>query len=215
MSNKAQQLNNSNYGAFVYVAEFDNGVAVRDVLPPIRNEAIAEANDPTLKRQRYCVWRLLDYALKKTIGKGVAELTFVKNEYGKWSCDGAYFSLSHSERVVAVAVSVVPVGVDIEFIEQTNFNSRLAERILNERELAIYNNVVPEEQQCALARFWTKKEAVFKREGGAHFTPSAIDTLQNDIYSQHLQLTSGEFCLAASTANNLPVKLCKIANFIW
>ena len=200
----------------VYVAEFDDKVAINDVLPHIRNEAIAQANDPNLKRQRYCVWRLLDYALRENFGKGVDGFNFVKNENGKWSCDGAYFSLSHSRHAVAVAVSVAEgVGVDVEYIDNNRFDSRLAKRILNERELSIYNNVTREEQSRVLAEFWTKKEAIFKRVGGKNFSPSAIDTQNDGIFSQFLQVFDGVCCLAVSTASNLPVIVRHIVNFEW
>ena len=216
MSEEIIQQNSSDFGVFVYVAEFDDGVVVNDVLPPIRNDAIAEANDPMLKRQRYCVWRLLDCALRETLGNGVEELTFNKDENGKWSCDGAYFSLSHSGHAVAVAVCLSEsVGVDIEYIDKNSFNSRLAERILTKRELLIYNNVKCETQKRAIAEFWTKKEAVFKRDGGKSFAPSAIDTLNYPFFSQILQLSDGSYCLAVSSANNLPVKLCRISKFEW
>lgn len=203
-------------GVFVYVAEFDDGVEVKDVLPSVRNEAIAEARDPKLKRQRYCVWRLLDYALRDVVGKGVADLTFAKNEFGKWSCEVAHISLSHSAHAVSVAVSVTEgVGVDLEFVDNANFNSRLAERILTQKELFVYNNVTREEQVRLLAEFWTKKEAIFKRVGGAVFSPSAIDTQNDSIFSQFLHLSDGTCCLAVSTANNLPVVFRPIVNLEW
>ena len=186
-------------GADVFVAEFDEGVEVKSVQPPIRNEMIARTADPHLKRQRYCVWRLLDYALRQTVGKGVDELSFEIDGNGKWSADcGVRFSLSHSGNVVAVAVGDLPVGVDVERLDEKRFNARLARRILTEGELALYNNVPPDKRPQALVKTWTKKEAVFKRDGGKAFTPNAIDTLLNKAHCEIVTVGDDEYVVAVS-----------------
>ena len=175
-------------GADVYVAQFDKAVEVQPVLPPIRQQMIDGCQDATHKQQSYCVWLLLDYALKQKCGKGVDAFTFTVDGNGKWSSDnGVSFSLSHSENVVAVALSSKAVGVDVEAVNCKRFNARLADRILTENERSIYNNVTRatrEAQPRLLAEFWTAKESVFKRDGGNAFVASGIDTTSQNVACQ-------------------------------
>ncbi|MCH5159599.1 MAG: 4'-phosphopantetheinyl transferase superfamily protein [Clostridiales bacterium] len=208
MLDELQQQYNIDNKVHVYVAEFDDSVEVQDVKPPIRNDAIAATTDPLLKRQRYCVWRLLDYALRQLIGKGVDGLNFTRDANGKWSAGGVYFSLSHSRHAVAVAVCLTEsVGVDIEYVAQDRFNARLAERVLTDdeqRARRIFSDLF---KVYHFVSCWTKKEAIFKRDGGAAFLPSAINTYKAPIYSLRLELNSGIYWLSAATVSNLPTKL--------
>ena len=135
--NKIQQFDI--LGARVFVAGFDGSVDVKPVAPITRQQYIDSCSDGQAKRQRYCVWLLLDYALKQTLGKGVDELSFTQATNGKWRCDGGInFSLSHCDNVVAVAASEQAVGVDIERIDEQRFNPRLARRILTEVEQTFF-----------------------------------------------------------------------------
>lgn len=194
MFSNLQQFNFA--GARVYVAEFDENVEVAPVQPPLRNEAIEACSDPLAKRQRYCVWLLLDYALKQSAGKGVDELRFALDG-GKWSCDGGVeFSLSHCGNVVAVAVAERPVGVDVERLDAERFNERLAKRILNERELTVYNSTAQEQRPQMLAAAWTQKEALFKRDGGKTFVAKEVDVASANGSSTIVTFGSGRYVLS-------------------
>lgn len=187
-------------GAQVYVATFDDSVAVQPVAPAARQRLIEQTADIHLKRQRYCVWRLLDYALRQTLGKGVDELSFDVDGNGRWHCGEICFSLSHSGNAVAVAVCQRNVGIDIEAFCQARFNARLAHRILTEREHALYNALPASERPRLLAEYWTKKESVFKCCGGAAFVASAIDTADTEIFSKIIVLDCVEYVVAVATA---------------
>lgn len=181
----------------MFVAEFDEGVDVKPVLPAARQQAIERCTDPLRKRQSYCVWRLLDYALKQTVGKGVEEMDFTVDGNGKWSCNGGvHFSLSHCARVVAVAVCERPVGIDVEALDTQRFDARLAERILTEKERSIYDSLPIDERALTLVKIWTKKEGLFKRDGGKSFVPNAIDTTDNEVCCQEIVVGSKEYVVA-------------------
>ena len=216
MLDEQQQYNIENK-VHVYVAEFDDAVVVEDVFPPIRNAAIAECADPLLKRQRYCVWRLLDYALREVIGKGVEDFNFTREPNGKWSCDGGvYFSLSHSRYAVAVAICLKEsVGVDIEYASYDRFTDRLAERVLTDREKCARANCAPELQFDYLISCWTKKEAIFKRDGGKAFIPSQIETSGLHGCAKRVTMESGVYFVSAVSASNLPIQLNKLKIEKW
>lgn len=178
------QFLHSAHSVYVYVAHFDNGVCVRDVLPASRNDYVASAANSLVRAQRYCVWRLLDVALTQCAGKGVADLSLVRCDDGLWRCadDGVYFSLSHSGNAVAAAVSGVAVGVDVELYRAERFNSRLARRIASDDELRAYSLCAPSESGRFVAELWARRESAFKyyrncaRDGSLQSSAPAPDT---------------------------------------
>lgn len=176
MKNKSLRQNNRT--VFVYVAAFDKSVVVREVEPALRNESIQQCKDPLTKQQRYCVWRLLDYALKQRYGKGVKDYNFTVTN-GKWACDEVYFSLTHCDNVVAVAVGSDNVGIDVEAVEHFSRHvddSKFVERVLTADEMGKYINLPPEQKAQALAILWTRKESLFKLDGSGAFSPNSIET---------------------------------------
>lgn len=215
-----QWLNRNLDGVRVYVAQFDGEVEVRPVTPSFRNAQIQSCSDRLTKLQRYCVWRLLDYALRDTYGDGVESFNLAQDENGKWRCDkGVYISLSHSGHVVAVAVSKHNVGVDIELAErfaerQHATRKNLAERILCEREIAKYNEENPLLQDQLLLSFWVKKESLFKLDGGRVFVPSSFDTINCD-YVNVTQQVVGSSVVYVGIADLLqqPCKVAVLQNF--
>ena len=185
------------HGADVYVAKFDSYVEVQSVLPVARQQQIEQCTDEQRKRQHSCVWRLLDSALKQRIGKGVDELELSIDDNGKWICNGGiHFSLSHCSNVVVVAINEQTVGVDIEAYDEQRFNSRLAKRILMANEREIYDSLPSDKQPRALLEVWTKKESLFKRNGGKNFSPVLIDTTATYNYTTTVTLGDENYVLS-------------------
>lgn len=165
-------------GAIVYLADFSQTEPLGTVFPKQRNDEIADCKNPALQRQKYFVWQLLDYALRRTLGKGIAEVKPYKDEKGVWRSDDICFSLSHGKNLIAVAVSAYPVGVDVELIDEARFTDKLAERILVGYEKDLYEQFdgattkyagspyeeTPQFQKAEfLAKRWTLKESIFKQ----------------------------------------------------
>ena len=214
MASDRQQQNNT---VFVYVATFDDSVEVGEVQPAIRNEEIQRCSDLLTKQQRYCVWQLLDFALREQFGKGVSDFEFTVTN-GKWYCDGGvYFSLTHSGHVVAVAVNNDDVGVDLEavssFAGHANDGKFIA-RVLTDAEAIEFAKLSPERQIKALAELWTRKESLFKLNGGANFVPKLIDTAVSHSQCHALEIDSTLYSLAVATemARNVEFKAMEIAN---
>lgn len=88
--------------------------------------------------------------------------TFLYNEYGQPRLEsGPYFSISHCKHAIAVAVSEIPIGIDIEHIRIAK--PELVERTMNEKEQA--NIWASESPDVAFTCLWTQKEAVLKMRG--------------------------------------------------
>ena len=205
------QLNNT---VVVYISTFDRNLVVGDVEPAIRSEFIQRCTDTLTKQQSYSVWRLLDYALRDCYGVGVDHFDFTISDNGKWCCNGVYFSLTHCDNVVGVAVCNSPVGVDIEavasFIRHVD-NDGFVERVLTDSEQSVLKKTPLNHRVETLARFWTQKESIFKMRDSATFVPNTIDTVKNFSCSQLVTLAEQTYMLSVATqiATNVEVKHVK------
>ena len=172
---------------------------VEKVYPTERQEYIQSTSNEVLRNQRYFVWKLLEYALKNSFGFDFKEMKFNLNEQGRWECDKCYFSLSHSNNVVAAAVSDGPVGVDIEFMERS-FSDKLYKKILTDKEISEYINMEKSEQKNYLIKKWTAKESLFKIGESKVFHPKE---LQNDrkVYTNTIILNDIAFCYSVTNDN--------------
>ena len=144
----------------VYLAQIPNG-ELRNVYPEERQAEIELTKNAKLKREKYYVWRLFEYALFESFGQNISELEFTKHKSGRWSTPFCEFSLSHTDGVVAVAISNEPVGVDIEVIKPRH-NDKTAKRVMAEDEYGKYQSLSEAEREEFFFSVWTSKEAIFK-----------------------------------------------------
>ncbi len=143
----------------------------KSLYPPARQAETDTCRHPRHRREKAAVWQLLAKAIQNA-GVDFTSLSFQKHPDGHWSCPGLCFSLSHTDGIVAVAVSPTPVGVDVEAVDR--LRSGLARRILTPEERQQLGQISPATQPRFLAEKWTQKESVFKRLGGHGFSPTAI-----------------------------------------
>ncbi len=86
---------------------------------------------------------------------------------------GVHFSLSHAGDLVAVALAVVPVGVDVEEVPTPQVVAQTAPTALHPGELAELAALPVAARPAAFARCWTRKEAYLKGTGTGLNTPPA------------------------------------------
>ena len=91
------------------------------------------------------------------IDMGVLNLHYEEN--GKPLADNCFVSISHSENMIAVCTSDKPVGIDIEYIDDSRNFCRLADRFFKGKELEAFNN---SPNALTFYEIWTKKEAYSK-----------------------------------------------------
>ena len=98
------------------------------------------------------------------------------DENGKPHAEGIEFSLSHSGRYVAFAVSDSPVGVDIE---RTGRIAGIAERVMTPSEYdEMIGTVDEDDREDVLCRMWTAKESYMKALGtGFRLPPESFRVL--------------------------------------
>ncbi|MDE6411909.1 MAG: lecithin retinol acyltransferase family protein [Clostridia bacterium] len=196
----------------VYVAEIPETCDFETVLPLARREEIAECSNEAVKRQKYAVWKLFEYGLKRTFGYAIDNLEFTHSASGKWMCNACEFSLSHSGNVVAVALSRKPVGVDIEGVHAVK--AELAKKILTDEELAAYS-VLTENREEYLSRKWTEKESLFKRSGGKVFHPSKIAVEGQNLKTERITASDGEYFLTVASDDAQKFKLFSNVNLSY
>lgn len=130
-----------------------------------REEEIANTADCLLKEQKYYVWQLLLRVLHDN-GANLTETVFFKTQQGKWRCPFCEFSLSHSGRMLAVALSPCgcPVGVDVEKIRFVH--PKLAERLFDDDQKVKTLDLSATDGQKLLLTEWCKRESAYKAVGG-------------------------------------------------
>lgn len=85
----------------------------------------------------------------------------LKNENGKPYITGSkyHFNISHSGEIVMLAVSDKPIGIDVERIEQRDYE-KFCKRFFSEEEQKRVNSLL------SFYVLWTKKESFVKYLGG-------------------------------------------------
>ena len=118
---------------------------------------------------------------------GGRELCFNEHEkpYIK-ECDDFFFSLSHSDRCVAIAADEKEIGVDVERIREKD-HDKLARRFFSLGEQKYIDS--SEDKPLAFTEIWTRKEAYLKRKGtGITEDLTAFDTTE-EYFDRHIRTT--------------------------
>ena len=181
----------------VYVAEINDDVDVYDVYPTERQDEIDRCSCDRVRREKYCVWKLLEYALNDAFGLDIRNVNFYKNENGKWLSDKCFFSLSHTDGAVAVAVSDKNVGVDIEAVRR--HREGIEQRILTNSERAEKNALTEEEQIEYIIKCWSKKESIFKTLDLRVFEPNKIESSDHPVNTRIIELGAEKYALSVCT----------------
>ena len=165
----------------VYISFIPDGVIYEPLIPKERNEEVLSVSNERVKASKYWVWKTLEYAFFRSFGYKIEDLSITRTKTGKWTARECFFSLSHSENIVAVAVSNGETGVDIEelncFCERFKDSKeldRFADRIVAKKEKTPQNT-------AELISLWTKKESLFKASNKKAFLPAKLCTGGKDV----------------------------------
>lgn len=189
----------------VYVAEIPQTEVIGKLIPRSRQKEIESVANFDKKREKYFVWKLLEYALKKSFSKEISKVKLKKNSSGKWVCSDCFFSLTHSERAVCVAVSNSSVGVDVEKIQKQIVD--ISKEILSEEEYEEYFAVADLDKPAFLADAWTKKESLFKLKDVKCVTREEFRLLNDKVFHKKITVNGDNYSLSVATAHPEKVKL--------
>ncbi len=200
----------------VYLCKLANSVGKVDNVA--RQQQIDHCNNLQVKLEKYTSWQLLNYAMQRFCKKSARQMQVFQNDVGKWVCDGCYFSISHNNGIVAVAIGDDKVGVDLQKQELWRFDQLLFDRIAHQNEWDFVQNVANQQSQPSkddknvaenfqteeqfhkyVLSLWCKKEALFKQGNNAKFVPNQIDTTQSNFVQYQLNFDNQPFLLEVAT----------------
>ncbi len=190
----------------VYVAAIPKSATLGELFPTERNREVQACTNEKVKREKYFVWKLLEYAVKQTFGKNLQTLSFQKNENGKWTSKELEFSLSHANGVAAVALSLAPVGIDIQPIAPPK-TEKVVLKILSEPEQTEYAALLKEEKAEYFTKKWTERESVFKMLNLPAFFPSLPALFDGKTIVKTLLIGGESYALAVASETTERLRL--------
>lgn len=193
----------------VYVALLPEGECDVPLYPEERDAYVKNTANPTVRRERYFVWRLLEIAAGRSLGHELSEIG-LRREGERWTGELADISLAHGGGALAVAISGAPVGVDIELLSDGSDGDRLAERFFNDTERTEYYAASEEERRLASIRIWTSKEAIFKSRSESAFAPSDVDSRSGKVYTRTVRLGERDLVLSVASEGKPTVHVVKL-----
>ncbi len=135
-------------------------------MDPHRQEKCKRYQNSLAQRQCIAADHLARVALSNYLHCSPNKISFSYTLSGKPYLEGnpIFFSLSHSDTMVACIVSATPVGIDIEKMKPVS--QAIRERICTPTELE-YLHSASTEEECLYRFFylWTRKEVLFKIDG--------------------------------------------------
>lgn len=181
----------------VFVAAVPDATEIPTPHCRARRADISNCTNLRVKREKAFAWALLEYAAEVSFKANARKIKFEKQQSGKWTCPDFFFSLTHTDGAVAVAVSKSPVGIDAEWTGAVKHS--LCERILTDKELTAYEGLEQSEKPLFLTKSWTVKESVFKKEGGVAFSPAGIEASAHKHCTRAVSLGGRELILSVAT----------------
>ncbi len=168
-------ININSTKVFVGVIPDADEIDLSFIYPDLRRKYIEESNNTSVKKQRFYGWMLLSKKLYECYGIDISDVNIRRLDNGKWTCDEFCFSISNTDKLVAIAISDVAVGVDLQKYEPERFGDKLALRILTPNEYNKYRSLNNSAASEYANLMWTKKESIFKAFEGNVFSPSKVD----------------------------------------
>ena len=94
---------------------------------------------------------------------------------------GLHFNVSHSREMALIAVAPIPVGIDVEFQNETVDYLDVSETVFSASERDIVRNNVGNARRDAFFTLWARKEAYLKATGiGFSAKLDLISTIQSN-----------------------------------
>ena len=170
-----------------------------------RLEKIKKSNNQLFIKEQLGSSILLNDVLENTYFIDCETLEYYYNESGKpyLKDKNIYFSLSHSNGIVALTISKEEIGLDIELIKDVKDN--LAKKIMNDIEYNTYQSLNKESKKIYFFEVWTSKEAYIKKLGTSiTLNPSNI-SIEEDVLLKKISISSNEYMIAVTNAMSITI----------
>ena len=170
-----------------------------------RLEKIKKSKNTLFIKEQLGSHLLLADVLENTYFQEIDKIEYIYNESGKpYIKDSSlYFSLSHSNGIIALTVSKEEIGLDIELIKDVK--DTLSRRIMNDLEYNTYQSLNKESKKIYFFEVWTSKEAYIKKLGTSiTLNPSNI-SIEEDVLLKKINISSNEYMIALTNALSIIV----------
>ena len=170
-----------------------------------RLERIKKSKNTLFIKEQLGSHLLLTDVLENTYFQEIDKIEYIYNESGKpYIKDSSlYFSLSHSNGIIALTVSKEEIGLDIELIKDVK--DTLSRRIMNDLEYNTYQSLNKESKKIYFFEVWTSKEAYIKKLGTSiTLNPSNI-SIEEDVLLKKINISSNEYMIALTNAMSISI----------
>ena len=194
--------------AVVYILNANNlstDLSLYDNIDKLRLEKIKKSSNVLFKKEQLGSSLLLNDILENYFFMDITKVEYIYNEYGKpyIKDSNLYFSLSHSNGVIALAVSKEEIGIDIELIKDVKDN--LALKVMNEAEYNIYKGLSKNDKISYFYEVWTSKEAYVKKLGTTlTLNPSNIN-IDTDVILKNINISDNQYMIALTDATYITI----------
>jgi 4'-phosphopantetheinyl transferase len=194
--------------AVVYILNANNlstDLSLYDNIDKLRLEKIRKSSNNLLKKEQLGANLLLNDILENYFFMDITKVEYIYSEYGKpyIKDSNLYFSLSHSNGVIALAVSKEEIGIDIELIKDVKDN--LALKVMNEAEYNIYKGLSKNDKISYFYEVWTSKEAYVKKLGTTlTLNPSNIN-IDTDVILKNINISNSQYMIALTDATYITI----------
>ena len=195
--------------------------ALARTLPAPQQERLAHIRHPGQAQASLLGLLLARRLLHSQFDLPENDLLFTTNGHGKPALAAypdCHFNISHSGRVVACGVDVIPIGLDVEEVRPVNL--QIARRFFTPDEQEFIFSQPKADQPAAFFSVWTKKESYIKWVGrglgipltsfdvlappvGVVFHPLWVDTTEAAIGHVCSSSSSPPVCTTHSLGNFL------------
>lgn len=170
-----------------------------------RLEKIKKSKNTLFIKEQLGSHLLLTDVLENTYFQEIDKIEYIYNESGKpyIKDSNLYFSLSHSNGIIALTVSKEEIGLDIELIKDVK--DTLSRRIMNDLEYNTYQSLNKESKKIYFFEVWTSKEAYIKKLGTSiTLNPSNI-SIEEDVLLKKINISSNEYMIALTNAMSISI----------
>lgn len=194
--------------AVVYILNANNlstDLSLYDNIDKNRLEKIKKSSNNLFKKEQLGSSLLLNDILENYFFMDTTKIEYIYNEFGKpyIKDSNLYFSLSHSNGVIALAVSKEEIGLDIELIKDVKDN--LALKVMNEAEYNIYKGLSKNDKISYFYEVWTSKEAYVKKLGTTlTLNPSNIN-IDTDVILKNINISNSQYMIALTDATYITI----------
>lgn len=165
--------------------------------PKERDAEVNRCKNEQSRREKHLAWKLLEKIVSEHLKLDFANLQFTKNDNGKWGCSDFHFSITHTDGLVCVAVSDLPIGVDAELVR--GINEALCTRMLTKSEMNSFAQIEGERKNRYLLEMWVKKESIFKKGSGKMLMPNRIEASEHSADLRSVMLGGREYLISVAS----------------